>query len=230
MKRIVLFLAVTVALLTVAACSDTDGDYPRTYSFVTERLAGGNASDYYFEHDDGQTLYPADRDRLPGYQGKEGRRSIIYYNFVNRSVTGYDHTIALYGVSHPRVGTTEVVTDPARLEALGDAPVELIVDRSTTRKWLNIGIEYACYEYGLHSFALIRNRTSVANASQDGYLELELHHNAGGEIPGQPVQEYASFDLALFAADLAGRKGISLRVQTPLQGARTYRIDLAAEQ
>lgn len=232
MKRFILLLFAAAAATGFTACNDTDGDYPRVFSFVTEHLVGGSTSDYYFEHDDGQTFYPGDKSRVAGYKGEEGRRAIIYYNFLKNAEPGYDNNVALYGISYPRKGSSQIVTEQEQLEKLGDAPVDLLTDRTTTRKWLNIGVGYQCYEYVKHSFALIRNDLAdpAAQDEEDGFLNLELRHTNDGDTGGMQKQEYVSFDLDVFAADLEGKKGILLRVQTTFDGVRYFRIELPAEK
>lgn len=223
MKRFAYLLAACTLALFVTACDDTEGDYPRRYSFVTEHTIEGQAADYYFTHDNGQRFYPADRSRIPGFRAHEGRRAIIYYNFLKETSPGYDHDIALYEVAHPRIGASIDASDPDAPEFSDDASTELILDNLTTsRQWLNLGIGYHAQDTDHHAFSLVMDE--AADDADDGWLALTLYHSTE-ERTGWDTTEFICFRLDPFAAALEGKQGIALRMRT-FGGERVYRIEL----
>lgn len=65
MKKIHMLCSLFAALCLTAftGCNDNDGDYPNVYGLITTIHAigeGDETTDYYFERDNGETLYPSD--------------------------------------------------------------------------------------------------------------------------------------------------------------------------
>ena len=66
MKKFGLFLIAAIAVTAFTSCNDDDGGEPlRTLITTVRTLDGG---DYYFQRDNGETLYPGNKSRIPGYK------------------------------------------------------------------------------------------------------------------------------------------------------------------
>ena len=120
MKKFGLFLIAAIAVTAFTSCNDDDGGEPlRTLITTVRTLDGG---DYYFQRDNGETLYPGNKSRVPGYKPDPDKtqRVIIWFTLQN-GIADYDYNIDLYFVENIYTGTSEVVTDAARLEELGSA-------------------------------------------------------------------------------------------------------------
>ena len=109
MKKFGLFLIAALAGTAFTSCNDDDGDYPKYSPLITtvHSLDGG---DYYFQRDNGETLYPGDKSRVPGYKPDPDKtqRTIIWFNLLS-GIEGYDYNIALYNVENIFTGTSMIV-------------------------------------------------------------------------------------------------------------------------
>ena len=73
MKKFGLFLIAAIAVTAFTSCNDDDGGEPlRTLITTVRTLDGG---DYYFQRDNGETLYPGNKSRVPGYKPIPTKRS-----------------------------------------------------------------------------------------------------------------------------------------------------------
>lgn len=229
MKRFALFLLAIVTALGFASCNDTDGDYPAVLSFVTVQTSEADASAYYFVRDDGTTLYPGDKSRIPGYSPEQDARAVIYYNLLQTPAAGYSHNIAPYAVSDVRIGHTSIVTTQEELDALGHAKTDF--DPSycqLTERFFNLRIGYFASLPAQHTFALIRNDVpdTASGQTESGYLRLELRHNAGNDPAGYFRRDWISFPVDPFREALEGVKGVLIRVETVGYGTQYIRLEL----
>ena len=100
--------------LFIPATTTTAANRFRTLITTVRTLDGG---DYYFQRDNGETLYPGNKSRVPGYKPDPDKtqRVIIWFTLQN-GIADYDYNIDLYFVENIYTGTSEIVTDAARLE------------------------------------------------------------------------------------------------------------------
>lgn len=92
-----LFLIAAIAVTAFTSCNDDDGGEPlRTLITTVRTLDGG---DYYFQRDNGETLYPGNKSRVPGYKPDPDKtqRVIIWFTLQN-GIADYDYNIDLYFV------------------------------------------------------------------------------------------------------------------------------------
>lgn len=146
MKKIHMLCSLLAALCLTAftGCNDNDGDYTNVYGLITTIHTigeGDGTTDYYFERDNGETLYPSERPS--GFEAEENRRAVIYFDLLAGAVEGYDYNIRLYRVEKIFTGTSQVVTTQEELEALGgDRTGFNLQTFNLSRKWLTF---YALY-------------------------------------------------------------------------------------
>lgn len=234
MKKFSLFLLGALAVLGLAACNDDDGDYPKSTPLITTvcPLDGG---DYYFQRDNGEKLYPSDKTRVPGYKpdGDQKQRAIIWFSLLDQTIPGYRYNIALYAVEEIYTGTSEVVDDAARLEELGDAKTGYqLTTFNLSREWLTFCALYSCSLNSKHTFTLAVDKTGTTEfqQSEEGYLNVVVLHDDGGDTRGPDCGFYISFDLTPLAAELEGKKGINLLIPTRENGNRELKLNLPEEK
>ncbi len=241
MKKIGLFLIAATAVLAFTSCNDdTDGDYPRyTPLITTVHTLGGEegegSADYWFERDNGEKLYPGDKTRVPNYKGKERQRAIIWFNLLREQMPDYDYNIALYAVDEIFTGKAKVVGTAAELEELGTAKTgfnnsgELF---NLSKNWLTFYALYAVRDNSKHTFTLAvdKSGTTEFKESAEGYLNVVVRHDAGGDAGGYDSGFYVSFDLTDIAAELEGMKGINLLLPTRDNGDKEIKLDLPQEK
>ena len=105
MKKFGLFLIAAIAVTAFTSCNDDDGGEPlRTLITTVRTLDGG---DYYFQRDNGETLYPGNKSRVPGYKPDPDKtqRVIIWFTLQN-GIADYDYNIDLYFVENIYTGTS----------------------------------------------------------------------------------------------------------------------------
>ncbi len=225
MKKRGLFLIPALAAL-LSACNDDDGDYPRyTPLITTVRTIDASGSDYYFQRDNGQTLYPSDKSRVAAYRATDRQRAVIWFNLL-QGIQGYDYNIALYAVQEIYTGTSEEVDTPARLEELGDSPASITPAYcNLSDEWLTLYLGYPVMDNSKHDFTLIVNRVETPEESHEGYLDVELRHNSGSDLTGYTQWYYVSFDLTPIAPLLEGKQGVTLKIKTQQNGTKYLRLE-----
>ena len=227
MKKFGLFLIAAIAVTAFTSCNDDDGGEPlRTLITTVRTLDGG---DYYFQRDNGETLYPGNKSRVPGYKPDPDKtqRVIIWFTLQN-GIADYDYNIDLYFVENIYTGTSEIVTDAARLEELGSAKTGFQSNTfNLTKEWLTFSALYAVRDNSKHTFTLAvdESGTTEFKESAEGYLDVVVRHDAGGDTGGYDNGFYISFDLTDIADKLEGMKGLNLLLPTRENGDKELKID-----
>lgn len=234
MKKFSLFFLLgALTMLGVTSCNDDDGDYPRNTPLITTvcPLEGG---DYCFERDNGDRLYPSDKSRVPGYRPVDDgskQRAIIWFSLLDGSIPGYRYNIALYAVDEIYTGTSEVVSDAARLAELGDAKTGYTVGTfNLSESWLTFYALYSCRYNSKHTFTLAvdKSGTTEFKESEEGYLDVVVLHDDHDDQGGPDCGYYISFDLTPLAAELEGKEGINLLIPTRENGNQEIKLRFAA--
>ena len=236
MKKFGLFLIAATLVMAFVSCNDDDSKPLRTLITTVRTLDGG---DYYFQRDNGETLYPGNKSRVPGYKPDPDKtqRVIIWFTLQN-GIADYDYNIDLYAVENIYTGTSEVVTDAARLEELGSAKTGFQSNTfNLTKEWLTFYALYPVSDNSKHTFTVIVNEVKdgdegaeQAEAADADYLQLELRHNPGGDTQGYTDGYYVSFDLTPLAELLEGKKGVVLHIETYENGSQEIELDLPQEK
>lgn len=222
-----------MAVLAFTSCNDDyDGDYPRYRPLITTvRTLDG--SDYYLERDNGETLYPSDKTYVQNYKAEDNQRVVILFNLLEK-IPDYDYSIKLYDIENIFTGTSKTVNEASELDELGDAPTGFSVPYeeycNLTHKWLTLSVVYAVSDNSKHSFTLIVNNVDTPETTNEGYLDVELRHNAGGDTAGPDHRFYISFDLSGIADQMEGKKGVTLRIKTRENGTHYLKLDLPREK
>lgn len=232
MKKFGFLLLAALLAAFAPACNDTKGDYPGYTLITTIHKLDNNG--FYFQRDNGQTLYPGDLTRVPGFVPDENvsRRAIIWFNLLEEPAAGYDYNIALYGLDYIYAGTSQVVNTQEELDQLGNDPTSFMTDylaySNFTPEWLTLYVGYPVTNNSKHTFTLAVNNVEAPEETYEGYLDVELRHNAGGDLYGITYWSYISLDVTPLAQLLDGKKGITLKILTQQNGTKYLRFDLPA--
>ena len=209
MKRIALFFLTLAFAAAAVSCNDTDVDQAHHTSFVTVHQTL-SVEGYYFETDNGKTIFPGDTSRIGAYRATEGQRAIIAFNLLD-NMPGYDYNAAIYGIGHIYSSAARIVSTEEALSAVADDPMQYL-DGRLLGQWVTMTVRYAAFDYSKHKFYLIVNDTVVDREAEEGYLDVELRHDDGDDpLGGQLYDTYVSFDMEPIAGRLDGMKGIRVR-------------------
>lgn len=237
MKKIGLFLIAAMAVFAFTSCNDDDGGEPLRTLITTVHTIGGEegetGTDYYFQRNNGEKLYPGDKTRIPNYKGKERQRAIIWFKLLEERVPDYDYNIALYAVDEIFTGKAQVVNTAEELEELGTAKTGFQNGTfSLSKEWLTFYALYAVRDNSKHTFTLAvdKSGTTEFKESAEGYLNVVVRHDAGDDAGGYDSGFYVSFDLTDIAAELEGMKGINLLLPTRENGDKEIKLDLPQEK
>ena len=207
MKKLGLFLLTAFAAVGLASCNSSSSDGPTVQSFVT--VHKGFGSDYSFETDAGRTIWPGDKSNIGSYEAVEGARALIYYSLLDMPAEGYNLNVKLYGIVSVTSAPVEVVDTQEKLDAMKK---DLIVGAGgqLVGGWINFIVRYVASSENVakHKFHLIVNETAEPVRTKEGYLNLELRHDAGSEYSGLYYDCALSFNTASIAELLEGKEGI----------------------
>lgn len=217
MKKTLLSL---LLLCTLGACNDNDGDYAEYMDFVTVET-DATAAGYHFRMDDGKSLHPGDITRVGAYDAVQGQRALLYFSLLPERIEGFDYNAAIYAIHDIYTGTTRLVDDD-ELDAMPDDPMQALECR-LRNGYLTLRVAYPVADNSKHNFQLAVLRPAAATASD--YLDAELRHDAGDDLPGTPAYCYISFSLDDALPLLEERQGLSLRIRTSADEVRILRID-----
>ena len=130
-------------------------------------------------------------------------------------------------------GETRIVTTQEEVEELPDAQTSYF-GGSMNSNWLNVGIGFNASDLSKHKFLLVRNDFTQIDSDnkKEGYLNLELRHDAGTDTSGGYSYDdrYVSFKLDQFKEDLEGMNGIILRMNTRQNGVIYLQINMSKEK
>lgn len=227
-NRLLIPLLIFVAAILFTGCNKEESDYPSYFSFATLEVPAASPNDYFFTFDSGKTAYPSDKSRVRYLSsGKDGNRTVIYFNFVAQSETDFDSHIALYEVMDIQSKKVETAVDNVDIIILGEDPIG-IEEARISGGWLDIYYYYPTDGTGTgkHRLSLVDNKTAMPPADMpEGYTYLEFRQNAAGDTCGHGVvKNYISFRLGDLNPEVSGSKGIYLRVANP--GSETTYLKL----
>ena len=207
MKKFGLLLLAAFAAAGLASCNSSKSEGPTVQSFVT--VHKGFGSDYWFETDAGRTVWPGDKSRIGSYEAVEGARALIYYSLLDMPAEGYTYNAALYGIVSVTSALAEVVDTQEKLDAMKEDPI-VGAGGQLVGGWINFIVRYVASsgDASVHKFHLIVNETAEPVRTKEGYLNLELRHDAGSEHIGTYYDRALSFNTASIAELLEGKEGI----------------------
>lgn len=224
MKKAALFLVAGLAAISLPSCHDSNSDYAKYAEFVTVHTSTFSG-DYYFEIDNGKTIYPGDKSRIGTYEATEGKRAYVAFDLLPK-LEGYDYNAKIYSIGNLFTGKARTVSTQDELSDIKDDPISIDGAR-LAKKHFTLGVIYPVNDNSKHEFELIINDVNPTTTNE-GYIDVELRHNAGGELMGGANKYFISFDLEQIKHRLEGAKGVTLRVKSGSEPKR-FKIDWVKE-
>ncbi len=216
-KLLTLLLAVLMAsVLHSCLDDDNDGGY---ISVATVKVISGQ--DYYFNLDNGKKMYPSDTTSIHNYKVTDGQRAFIWYDLLDETPSGYDYSVKLQGISDILTKDIIPLTEETA-DSIGDDRISIysneiwVAGNYLTLRFYLAG-SYSPSEP--HMLNLVRNETVTHEG--DGYIYLELRHNAYDDPKDRILHGYVSFKLDEIAEELETAKGLKIRVNTLEYGEKT---------
>lgn len=219
-------LCLIVATPFLSSCLD-DNDAP-TYSISSEiqlstvRLLDNDK--FYFEFDDGNTLYPNDGPVLRNYDAQDGQRVFVYYDLLEEKVDGYTYHGDIRLIQNILTKNIIPMTEETE-DSIGDDRINAI-EILIAGGYLNISFQY----YGTHTedrkhmLNLVQNET--IEYPESDYIPLEFRHNAYNDYPSRIGWGYVCFNLENIEELMEQKKGFEIRINTINDGIIYERIDL----
>lgn len=188
------------------------------------------ANDYYFALDDGSTMYPGDTTNIHNYTPVTGQRAILYFDLLDEKVPEYDYNALVYRIED--ILTKDIYFMPTEKEdSIGDDRINL------NNAWLSgnyVNMQYQFYyneESGkVHMLNLVVNEANDNMSNEEGYLVLELRHNAYHDEQRTPGKGLVSFKLDNIAREMEGKKGLIIRINTLYDGVQYKKVDFASNK
>ena len=233
-----LFILPAFAALSIA-CNDDDNsyNYPSAGAFVTARTIDttpttgeeSGESDFYFELDNGKTMSVVPNSVSDVYEVTDEARSVIFFDFEEPVVEGYDYTILMRSFRDVIVGEVTTITTEQEDQDTPDNTLSFVnVDISLANDWLNLYVGYISEDADAAQFRLVKNDYTEPDETVDGYLNLELRFERGGSDSIAPsYEDYVSFDVSSLSSELEGKEGILLKIITLRSGETFVKVNKA---
>ncbi|MCD8079375.1 MAG: NigD-like protein [Bacteroides sp.] len=226
LKYMVWSLCLIVATPFFTSCLD-DNDDP-AYGISSEmqlstvRLLDNDQ--FYFEFDDGNTLYPNDGSVLRNYDAQDGQRVFVYYDLLEEKVDGYTYHGDIRLIQNILTKNIIPLTEETE-DSIGDDRINAI-EILIAGGYVNISFQY----YGTHTedkkhmLNLVQNET--IEYPESDYIPLEFRHNAYNDYPSRIGWGYVCFNLETIEELMEQKKGFEIRINTINDGIIYQRIDL----
>ena len=170
MKKIALLLVSMVTLSMFASCDNVEGDYAAYSSFVTVRTS--TATPFFFEMDNGKTAFPGDMSRKPGYEAKDGQRAMIWFNFLEQPVQGFDYNVAIYQIAHIFTSKPQFMTKAEFADMPNDG-IDML-QAQLNKAYLTMHVVYKSSMDHQHDFSLVSLTDATEKPKLPEYLDVEL--------------------------------------------------------
>ncbi len=226
MKKLKYLLWVLITVLSIPilySCLDNNDDREgKELQLSTIRIIDNDS--YYFEFDDGSTLYPSDGQVSRRYEAKEGQRVIVNYDLLEEKKEGYTY----YGYIHliQNILTKDIISMTEETEdSIGDDRIN-VVEVLIAGGYVNISFQYlgTHTEQKKHMLNLVINET--LEDTESNYLPLEFRHNAYNDYPDRLGWGYVCFKMENIEELLEDKKGLKIRINTIYDGVKYESIDL----
>lgn len=222
MKKFSLFLIAALTITFFVSCEDSDGDYYTGATLITVVPMENN--NYYFQLDNGETIYPS-INLVSNYElSQNAQRAIIYYRTLDIPIEGYNHSIKLFGIENILTKDMIKIDTEDELDKIGDDPINI------NKIWIGGGYLNIFFEFPSnltstkHYINVIKNAIETKEANLDKYITLEFRHNAYEDTQGYMYQGAAAFKINDLIEDTC--QGIYLRVKNTTGNITYHKIEL----
>ncbi len=216
LKSLTILLALLLAPVLHSCLDDENNGY---ISIATVKVIDGQ--DYYFNMESGKKMYPGDTTSIHNYKVADGQRVFVWYDLLNEVPTGYDYSAKVQGISDILTKGIIPLTEETA-DSIGDNRISIYNNEIwISQNYLTLRFYLAGSNLPSepHMLNLVRNET--VTHEDDGYIYLELRHNAYDDPRERILHGYVSFKLDEIAQELETAKGLKIRVNTLEYGEKT---------
>ena len=203
-SRILLGVMALLMVASLSSCSNDDdnivvcpsvGSIPN--ALVTVKSAGETC---YLQLDDKTTLLPENITKLP-YDGKEVR-ALVNYAELNKKAEGYDKVVFVNWMDSILTKQTQpcLPTEQENDQKYGHDAVDIVRDWVTVAEDGYLTLRFRTYWGGkTHTINLL------TGVNPDNPYEVELRHNACGDMPARLGDALVAFNLKNSLPDTHGK-------------------------
>lgn len=228
MKKLRLYLAalmlVAVAMPLLQSCMDNDEKSQSRFTIGTLQIIQDN--EYFFKLDEGDKMYPSDTTYIHDYTLIDGQRVFIHFLPLEEDMPGYEYNVKLIQLQNILTKDIIPLTEETA-DSIGNDRVNVY------QPWISgdyLNIEYQYFHSNdkdkRHMLNLVINQTADAPENEEGYINLEFRHNAYNDEQRTTGWGIISFRLDEIAAQLQGKKGLKILVNSIYDGKRTFTVEL----
>ena len=184
-------LGLAIAFIALPSCMDSDNDVPQSYSTALVTVKSTPDNKTFLQLDDQTTLFPQNfTSQL--YGGKEVR-ALMSFNELDKQTPGFSKTVHVNWIDSIRTKDMITLQENTTIEKYGNDPLEIVNDWVTIAEdgYLTLRLRTLWGNTGkAHNFNLI------GNINPGNPFELELCHNANGDIHGKLGDALIAFRLS----------------------------------
>ncbi|NDW11602.1 hypothetical protein D0T50_01710 [Bacteroides sp. 214] len=222
-KNLSLFIAILLSAAMFSACDEDflKSDEPTGLAIGYIELIDDG---YFFQLDNGKKMYPGDVSLMPNYKPEEGKRVIVYFQSLSQKIAGYDYNIKVIHIES--ILTKEIISLTAdNVEEIGEDRVNI------TGLWIANGcltiefqMEGTRNPAKKHFINLVKNELEEPEQQKEGYLSLELRHNAYDDPAHEILNGLVSFTLP--ESGELPQNGFIIKAESIYEGAKYYKVEL----
>lgn len=190
MKITKYFFALALACLALQSCLSDDHDSSAGYpnALVTVKATPDHKT--YFQLDESTTLYP-ENIKTQLYDGKQVR-ALLNFEVVDTQTPGFTKTVRVNWIDSIRTKDMVLLSDKVTEQTLGNDPLEIV------RDWVTIaedGYLTLCIRTLWGDPNKVHYVNLLGGVNPENPFEVELRHNASGDVYGTPGDALIAFRL-----------------------------------
>lgn len=225
MKKEKLFigiLAIMATSITIQSCNDTDDNSYLMFPTAVVTVCPEDDGSFLMRLDDNTTIYPANVSTSPF--GDKEVRSFVNYTQNDKSSTDGKIMVNVHWMDSIRTKLPAPYMNEENAATYGNDPVEIVRDWVTVAEdgYLTLRLRTRWgYAGAVHHVNLL------TGINPDDPFELELRHDAKGDVAGQFADAFIAFNLnKLPVADKNEPVKVKLHWNS-FEGEKTAEFDLA---
>lgn len=242
MKKLFTIAMIIVAVaVTAISCNkkNTDKIYVGLVTLVEGSWASGN---FYVRYDNGKTAYVTNSGYFtfkPDSDLDREARALIYYVIEDQPTSGYDQAITITAMQGVPASPVYDIYDH-KFEDPANYPDEIdVIDGYFAQDYISMQVQFkwSGSNSADHVVALVHNSKPDHEGEfqslyeDDGYLHLEMYHNANNDTKVRDYQGYLSYKVKpeTLRISLDDYVGIKLLYKSASGKLATYKMDFQTE-
>lgn len=199
-------LGLAMACVALPSCMDSGDDAPQSYANALVTVKSTDDNKTFLQLDHQTTLFPQNLTTQL-YGGKEVR-ALMSFSELDKQTPGFSKTVHVNWIDSIRTKDMVAIEESSQTEKYGNDPLEIVNDWVTIAEdgyltlrvrtlWGNIGTT--------HTFNLL------GGMNPDNPFEVELRHNANGDIHGRMGDALIAFRLSALPKQYPTDQNLTLK-------------------